>query len=45
MKNLILACLAAFVLVSVIGCSNDSDRTTSTAQSAPMQTDAKDMKK
>jgi hypothetical protein len=44
MKNLILSCLAAIVLVSVVGCS-DSDKTTSTPPSAPMQTDTKDMKK
>ncbi len=44
MKNLVLSCLAALVLVSVVGCSDDSDRTTSTTtQSASMQTDSKDM--
>jgi hypothetical protein len=44
MKNIILSCLAAVVLVSVVGCSCDKN-CTSTNQSAPMQTDAKDMKK
>jgi len=45
MKNLILTCLATFVLVSVVGCSCDKDHTTTTSQSASMQTDTKDMKK
>jgi hypothetical protein len=44
MKNLVLSCLAAFVLVSVVGCSDSCDRTSSTtSQSATMQTDSKDM--
>ncbi len=43
MKNLILSCLAAFVLVSVVGCC-DTDKPAASS-SAPMQTDTKDMKK
>ena len=45
MKNLVLSCLAALVLISVVGCSDDADRTatTTTTQSASMQTDTKDM--
>ena len=44
MKNILLSCLALFVVASVVGCS-DTDKTTTTTQSAPMQTDTKDMKK
>ena len=44
MKNLILCCLTAFSLVSLAACSSDCDKTsTSSTQSASMQTDSKDM--
>ena len=45
MKNLILSCLASLTLVSLVACSCDSDKhtTTTTDQSASMQTDTKDM--
>jgi hypothetical protein len=44
MKNLVLSCLAVLVLSSVVGCSDSCDRTSSTTtQSASMQTDSKDM--
>ncbi len=46
MKNLILSCLAAVGLLTFAGCSSDSDKTSTTStQSATMQTDTKDMKK
>ena len=44
MKYLMIVCLATFVLGSVVGCSDDSNRTTST-QSASLQTDTKAVKK
>jgi uncharacterized protein YcfL len=43
MKNLII-CLASFVVISLVAaCSSDTDKQASTTQSAPMQTDTKDM--
>ena len=47
MKHLILICLATISLISLAACSDDTDRqttTTSSTQSASMQTDTKDMK-
>jgi hypothetical protein len=46
MKNLILCCLASISLISLAACSSDCHKTTSsTDQSASMQTDTKDIKK
>ena len=44
MKYLILSCLASLALVSLVGCSCDSDKTTTT-QSASLSTDTKEMHK
>ncbi len=46
MKNIILCCLASVALLSLAACSDDThSTTTSTDQSASMQTDSKAMKK
>jgi len=46
MKNLILCCLATISLISLAACSDDNHTTTtSTDQSASMQTDTKAVKK
>jgi hypothetical protein len=45
MPNFIMYCIAAITLVSLVACSDDSAQQTSTTtqQSATMQTDTKDM--
>ncbi len=43
MKYVILLFLTSVALVTLNACS-DSDKTTTTTQSAPMQTDTKEMK-
>jgi len=43
MKNLVLAFLAVCTLVTVVGCSDDTQPTTTTSSSATMSSDTKDM--
>ncbi len=43
MKNLVLACLAVCALVTVVGCSDDTQPSTTTSSSATMSSDTKDM--
>jgi hypothetical protein len=44
MKNLLLSGIAACVLTALVGCSSDHGQSSTTSsQSAPMQTDTKNM--
>ena len=43
MKNLVLSCLAVCALITVVGCSDDTQPSTTTSSSATMSSDTKDM--
>jgi uncharacterized protein YcfL len=43
MKTILFSCITAFALISIVGCSCDKPASSTTTQSASMQTDSKDM--
>jgi hypothetical protein len=43
MKNIVLCCLAAVALISIVGCADDNKPMTTTDSSATMSSDSKNM--